>query len=232
MTNAQPEPSMEEILASIRRIISEDEEEHPGVDRSGLDTTQQVEQAPEPTLAPLHDAVHDEHDVGPDAADEPRPEMSDQDATLTKMLDMAEAQRTSNATDPVDITPLSPEPETNDTADDHIEIEGAQAAYTQTDDDEAHDEITTEDVKMVKQQANALRDTDDEIVDSTTASAAAAAFGNLSRSVRVSDGEGQTLEAIVTDMMRPLVKEWLDQNLTRIVEDKVEYEVQRLARRG
>ncbi|MEO1707988.1 MAG: DUF2497 domain-containing protein, partial [Pseudomonadota bacterium] len=100
------------------------------------------------------------------------------------------------------------------------------------DHDEAHDELSTEDVKMVKQQATAMQETGGDIVDSTTAKAASAAFGSLTRSVRMADGEGQTLEAIVTEMMRPMVKEWLDTNLSRIVEEKVEYEVQRLARRG
>lgn len=221
MTNAQPEPSMEEILASIRRIISEDEEDHPGVDRSGLDTTQQAADDAAPPLAPVLDDT---------------PEISDQDATLTKMLDMAESRRLAEASnhtaEPVDLTPHGGESDTNHAPEHQEEITVSPIAEVDFDEDEAGEEITTEDVKMVKQHATALRDTDDDIVDATTASAAAAAFSNLSRSVRVSDGEGQTLEAIVTDMMRPLVKEWLDQNLTRIVEEKVEYEVQRLARRG
>ena len=99
-------------------------------------------------------------------------------------------------------------------------------------DDAAKDEIKTKDVKMVKQQAVAREETDDAIVDSTTASAASAAFGSLTRSVRVADDQGQTLEALVTEMLRPMVKDWLDANLSSIVEEKVEYEVQRLARRG
>jgi uncharacterized protein len=40
------------------------------------------------------------------------------------------------------------------------------------------------------------------------------------------------VEALVVAMLRPMLKEWLDVNLPRIVEDKVETEVARIARRS
>ncbi|MEM1192969.1 MAG: DUF2497 domain-containing protein [Pseudomonadota bacterium] len=237
MTNAQPEPSMEEILASIRRIISEDEEEHPGVDRSGLDTPQSVG-------SPTAEHQADDQGAADQNAEDDAPEVSEQDAALTRMLDMAEARRsgsadhgeqnaTQNGPSLVDFSPPDEGEETHDgdNQDDEI-IAVAEPADPSADHDQAHDELSTEDVKMVKQQAAAVQDTSDDIVDSTTAKAASAAFGSLTRSVRMADGDGQTLEAVVTEMMRPMVKEWLDTNLSRIVEEKVEYEVQRLARRG
>ena len=42
--------------------------------------------------------------------------------------------------------------------------------------------------------------------------------------------DGRTLEDVVRELLRPLLKEWLDQNLPRIVEAKVEEEVHRIAR--
>lgn len=74
-------------------------------------------------------------------------------------------------------------------------------------------------------------DLSEEILDHTTAAAASQAFRSLSQSVRISEGPGKTLEDIVTEMLRPMVKEWLDANLPAIVEEKVEEEVQRVARR-
>ena len=67
----------------------------------------------------------------------------------------------------------------------------------------------------------------------TAAAAASKAFQSLSQNVRVStpEGEGRTLEDIVVAMLKPMVKDWLDANLPAIVEEKVEEEVQRLARR-
>lgn len=216
MTNAQPEPSMEEILASIRRIISEDEEEQPSVDRSSLD-----EPAPR----------------GPELVINSEPEtpvQSEQDVALTKMLDIAEARRSGVHHDEDAITEPSDafqsEDQLADAGQDTSDIAETDLNTEPADDDQARRELTTKDVKMVKQQA-AVLETEDSIVDSTTATATAAAFGSLSRSVRVADDEGQTLEHVVTEMLRPMVKEWLDNNLSRIVEEKVEYEVQRLARR-
>ena len=235
MTNAQPEPSMEEILASIRRIISEDEEEKPGVDHGALSA---LEEATATDHTSSDNSV-DASDGGQDTQPVPAPSRVDpkvlgaavapksdapktDENALTAMLDRAESKR--DAGDPAQEPSVEPvKVET--------EIQSEQSSSSIVD-DAAKDEIKTKDVKMVKQQAVAREETDDAIVDSTTASAASAAFGSLTRSVRVADDQGQTLEALVTEMLRPMVKDWLDANLSSIVEEKVEYEVQRLARRG
>ncbi len=153
MENAQPEPSMEEILASIRRIISEDEE--------GAPAERDASAGPTPVQ---------------DAAPAPAPSAE------------------------------------KDGAEPHLE---------------------TEDVEMIKKNvAEAVQnEAEDAMLDEGAASAASSAFANLSDSVRVSDGPGKTLEDIVVDMLKPMVKEWLDANLPAIVEEKVEEEVQRVARR-
>lgn len=157
MSNAQPEPSMEEILASIRRIISEDEDEP------------QAKPAAEPARA-----------VPP----APRP------AAIVRPPQPAPA-------------PIEPE-----------------------------QKFATEDVEMIRKNvAEAIADEDDGIVEATTAAAASKAFLSLSQTVQVSDGQGRTLEDLVVEMLRPMIKGWLDANLAQIVEEKVEEEVQRVARR-
>jgi len=163
MENAQPEPSMEEILASIRRIISEDEEEGPGAQGG---------------------AAADADKVGATA---PNPASTPAGATAQKASE-------------------------NDGAKSHLE---------------------TEDVEMIKKNVAAAvaEQTQDEILDQSTAEAASAAFTSLSQSVRISEGPGKTLEDIVIEMLQPMIKEWLDANLPAIVEEKVEDEVQRVARR-
>ncbi len=160
MENPQSEPSMEEILASIRRIISEDDEDAP---------------------------------AKPEAA---RP---------------AIVQR-------AEVTQEKP---------------AAPRAAPARDEDTAKSRLETEDVEMIKKSVTpATQDGDDAMLDSSSAAAASQAFQALSQSVRVNDGaQGQTLENIVTDMLRPMIKEWLDANLPAIVEEKVEEEVQRVARR-
>jgi cell pole-organizing protein PopZ len=165
MSNPQPEPSMEEILASIRRIIYEDGEE---------------EAAPPQT---------------------------------------AQRTRTAPARQPSSIPPQAPTP--------------APATQTAAEDDRAGPHLETEDVEMIKKStAQAMQhEVEEDIVADTTAAATTKAFQSLSQTVRVSGGEGRTLEDIVTELLRPLVKDWLDANLPGIVEEKVEEEVQRLARR-
>jgi len=46
----------------------------------------------------------------------------------------------------------------------------------------------------------------------------------------ISDNPNQTLEGLVQEMMRPMLKQWLDANLPRIVEEKVEAEILRMSR--
>ncbi|WP_411818783.1 DUF2497 domain-containing protein [Hyphococcus sp. DH-69] len=170
MENAQPEPSMEEILASIRRIISEDEEEQ----------------------------------AAPTTAEEPKkPEL-----TLKA------------APQPVETQPATDESETK--AEDLQEDAAQEAAPAEN-----------ESINMMKQNvAETMSDNgEEEILDKATAEVASQAFRNLSQSVRISEGPGRTLEDIVVEMLRPMVKEWLDANLPAIVEEKVEEEVQRVARR-
>lgn len=166
MANPQPEPSMEEILASIRRIISEDGEEEAA-------PPQQSQQTPRTRPAP---------------------------------------RQTAPVTPPTAAPTVTPTTAEEDRAGAHLE---------------------TEDVEMIKKNtAEAMRNEgEDEILAETTAAAATKAFQSLSQTIRVSTGEGRTLEDIVTDLLRPLVKDWLDSNLPAIVEEKVEEEVQRVARR-
>ncbi|MEM8771427.1 MAG: DUF2497 domain-containing protein [Pseudomonadota bacterium] len=176
MENAQPEPSMEEILASIRRIISEDDEE---------EATAAAPQSP----------------VKPTLVRKPQ-----------------EAEPVEDAPDPVVETASAKE----------AEIKDAPAPVPAEDDANPH--LETEDVEMIKKNvAEAMED--DAILDDGAAEAASSAFQSLSQSVRVTEGPGRTLEDIVVDMLKPMVKDWLDANLPAIVEEKVEEEVQRVARR-
>ena len=54
------------------------------------------------------------------------------------------------------------------------------------------------------------------------------AFGSLAQAVMVQNG--RTLEDIVCDMMRPMLKSWLDDNLPGLVERLVRAEIERVSR--
>ena len=163
MENPQQEPSMEEILASIRRIISEDEED--GATAEAAATT-------EPATA--------------------------------------EAVQPSSVVSVV-----------------------SEQVQPPLDQDAADARLETEDLEMVKNNVTAaVQETAEAaMLDTQAANAATQSFQNLTRTIRVSEGDGRTLEDLVTQMLQPMVKQWLDSNLPQIVEDKVEEEVQRVARR-
>jgi cell pole-organizing protein PopZ len=58
-----------------------------------------------------------------------------------------------------------------------------------------------------------------------------AAFDQLAQTLLSGyDGEANTLEGVVRAMLKPLLREWLDANLPRMVEDAVQAEIRRLSR--
>ncbi len=161
MQEPQAEPSMEEILASIRRIISE--EDQPVAPGEVLDLVQPADAEPEDDIM-----VFDEP-VARAPAPAPAPEAAPQPA---------------------------PRP--------------APAA--------------------VYAPAPAPARADEPIVSEPASHVAAGAFSRLAGSVRVADQPGQTLEGMIRQLVKPMLKEWLDQNLPAIVEAKVEAELDRISR--
>lgn len=176
MSNAAPqqagEPTMEEILASIRRIISEEEGEGVKADEAA---------------APAADAQDDESDVfeltnvvepPPEAAPEP---------------------------------PARPRPslvETDDVAF-VADSEPAPAAPVEAEEPAAGGLVAP------------------DVVDR-----AASAFAALHRNVEISaTPSGNTLEGMVQAMMKPMLKQWLDDHLPALVENIVREEVERVANR-
>jgi cell pole-organizing protein PopZ len=67
------------------------------------------------------------------------------------------------------------------------------------------------------------------LVSAPAASSAASAFGHLERTVGA-PADGRSLEDVVSDLLRPLLKAWLDEHLAGVVKASVEAEVARIAR--
>lgn len=169
---------MEEILASIRRIISEDDTPAGGAAPA---PAEEAEAAPEGhvELAPV---------VGPE------PEPADDVLELTDRVD-AHGETVG------DLEVVAPgEPEPAPAPEPPPSLEPAFRA-----------------------------DDDERLVGEPAAHAAASAFGQLSAAIAM-PAAGRTLEDVVRELLRPLLKAWLDENLPRIVEGKVAEEVERIAR--
>ncbi len=166
------EPTMEEILASIRRIISEDD-------------------------APAEPAA----EAAPPPPPEPEPEPEDDILELTDPIAPEPEPEPLETVGDIDVYSPEPEPEP-------VYTPPPAAAPTPVFD---RDEVA------------------DQLVGNHASTLAASAFGSLS-SALLMPKDARTLEDVVRELLRPLLKEWLDQNLPRIVETKVEEEVQRIAR--
>jgi cell pole-organizing protein PopZ len=67
------------------------------------------------------------------------------------------------------------------------------------------------------------------LVSERAAVAAASAFGALEAAIAMPKAD-RTLEDVVRELLRPLLHQWLDDNLPAIVQQAVEAEVERIAR--
>lgn len=71
----------------------------------------------------------------------------------------------------------------------------------------------------------------ERILSPETAVKTSSAFDQLAQTLVTGyAGEEKTLEGVVRAMLKPLMKEWLDANLPRIVEDMIQAEIRRLSR--
>jgi len=172
---SKQEPTMEEILASIRRIISEDD----------------VEQS---------EPIEEEDGFPPQREPDPEPEIVEE-------------------APPPPPPPPEPEPEPE------LELE------LEPDPVPAPPAVEQEDVLELTDRIEPLQDIEPALVSDPTAAAAAAAFGHLSASLLMPQ-DLRTLEDVVRELLRPLLKQWLDDNLPDIVEAQVQAEIERISRSG
>ncbi len=182
---------MEEILASIRRIIADDQEVLRGASRE---------------------------------RGEPSP-------SLTNVLDLTERQ--SALLGRQDADPFNglnaPEPESHDArgfdADDHSDNDLQLDTYDDVDEDAERD--------LPPQPDPTSGYSDPRRADTLLSSAANAsvsdAFTRLGSTLMPT--QPQTLEDLMKDMLRPMLKAWLDENLPSLVERLVQAEIDRISRR-
>lgn len=186
------EPSMEEILASIRRIIAEDDSD-------------KLAQRPAETGEIGAEAVGSSLGTPRSLRDSPPQETppggTSKASRASTILDLTEATSPAAQTPTFDPTPAP-----------------VQAAPIE-DADEAAPES----------QAGATREEErGRLVSSTTSAAVDSAFNALAQTVLVHNA--RTLEDLVREMLRPMLKVWLDDNLPGMVERLVRAEIERVSR--
>lgn len=230
----EQDPSIEEILASIRQIISDDDEPQPAEVASPAKAEKPAarEMAPPPSakeddILTLTDDMQESEDVTDFAAA--------LNAIAGEQATGGQAPQNDSGIDLDNIFGDSPAQPFQDYEigfnDDEKESSAAISARA-----EALDEFLTD--VAAERASIALDDTvtEDTIFSGTAANATVDAFARLAENVvltrKAPEDGALTLEEIVKDLMRPMLRQWINENVPRIVESLVEKELEKLARRA
>ena len=205
MSDAEQEPSMEEILASIRRIISDDNEQgeptemQPAVEEV---VTEEEVVAEEEAVKPLEEPLPVEESPAPTPEVDDDDDDDDDDDEVLDLTDM----------DAADPEPL-------------FEEQAYQAPVTPS------PAPTPEPVQL---PTPAPVEEKESLVSTPQAVETMDEFARLGSKLyedvqELPIGNGAvTLEGLVRELVRPMLKEWLDQHLPITVERLVREEIERL----
>jgi cell pole-organizing protein PopZ len=216
------EPSMEEILASIRRIIADDdsgkvakapEPPKPAPPVAAAPSRPMPPPAPPPPPAAANnqqniDAMLADLDAPPKFAPPPMPVA----APVADVLDLTEAMTATAA----------PPPAAN-----FRTIDGANdVVFTDRTPEPAPEPLP----RVERQYAPPPPPpaVDQALISHSTMSAVDSAFHSLANTVL--GNNARTLEDLVKEMLRPMLKGWLDDNLPSMVERIVRAEIERVSR--
>ncbi|MBK8909076.1 MAG: DUF2497 domain-containing protein [Rhodospirillales bacterium] len=194
------EPSMEDILASIRRILSEEDEDKADAGRGA---------APADDVDPNH--ATPERDMP-----QLRPEETAASDGAQKQLaaDPEAAARDGDA----DVAFDSPESPVG-AIDSHFDLDGRS-------------ELQRDDVLDLTPEMRANSMISPESALASTDVLAQLAKAILSRRDVAVGGSDVTIESMVREMLRPMLKEWLDRNLPYLVERLVKREIDLMVNRA
>jgi cell pole-organizing protein PopZ len=187
------EPSMEEILASIRRIIADDETKPPAPPKV----------PPAAVAAPAPMAPR-----APSPPPAPRPVSSEVDSLIAAAEPPPPAPEVLDLTESMAADPAPPAFRTIDGRPDVVFAEPNAAPEPP--------------------RTDAVPFNSDRLLSGTASAAVDSAFNSLAQTVLVNNA--RTLEDLVREILRPMLKSWLDDNLPGVVERLVRAEIERVSR--
>jgi len=206
------EPSMEEILASIRRIIADD------------DATKTPPKAPEPAKAAAPAPARPAPPPRPAAAPAPPPppaETNGQDDIDAMFASVDTTPEEPAAPAPTDILELTEDMEAP--AEPPPGLRRIDATP-----DVVYNEAPVPTVEAARRQFREQTGPERSLLSSSTTAAVDSAFNSLAHTVLVQNS--RTLDDLVREMLRPMLKAWLDDNLPNMVERLVRAEIERVSR--
>jgi hypothetical protein len=229
---------MEEILASIRRIIADDEAkpdtaEKPASPAAAAKPEKPAAVAPAAKPAAMKDippsaipaAQPAVAKAPPPAA--PAPAVSNSQDDIDAMLAGLD-----EATSEAEIRPAQPESEVFELTDEMAVPDAPQPPF-QTIEPEDDLEFTEMAAAKTAPRQPAFEPPFEspppqQILSHSTVSAVESAFNSLAHTVL--SNNARTLEDLVKEMLRPMLKSWLDDNLPGLVERIVKAEIERVSR--
>ncbi|SEA15469.1 hypothetical protein SAMN05428936_102126 [Pelagibacterium halotolerans] len=238
---ASKEPTMDEILSSIRQIIADDDEaatQKMPVAKAGPKPVPAPEPVQMPSAAEIDPFSDDDDDtvtplalspeqiVEPAAQDaEDEPEAAEKEMPSAASLDAA-----AELVVPDDVAFEM----------DKDEEPAARKAHAEPANETAIDPQPTPRAKPSFAQAAPMPDPElsgdlaDELLEPATSAAVKNAFAKLGGPKAVPDmalgASGLTIEAMIREMLRPMLKEWLEENLPSMVERLIAQEIERASR--
>lgn len=242
--NTDEEPSIEEILSSIRDIISDEDE-----DGTQSDATTPTEETPAPV-----EVEADSAEVEPVVVEDKPADILDEDTNDDDdVLDLANFAQEHDDVDAEIQQEVEAEDNTDPLAgidlghpDDDLDIENAPVDDGLSDILDAKEEVEeTEpaieekvEAEVEPSPAPTIEDTDfdqseEALVDKIAETATVGAMAKLAENIAISNSvEGTTLEDIVRELLRPMIKTWLDENLPNTIDRLVSKELERLAEKA
>jgi uncharacterized protein len=245
------EPSMEEILASIRRIIADDEAKPPAAEKPASPPAAPAKPAaaaaPPPKAPVMNDippsaipaaqaaaaraAPAPAKPAPPPAPPPPAPAVSNSQDDIDALLNGLDEDTSAE-----DIRPPLPDGEVFELTDDMAVAppEPPQPAFHKIEPPDDLEFAETAAAKALHRQPAfeppALQSSapSQPILSRSTVSAVESAFNTLAHTVL--SNNARTLEDLVKEMLRPMLKSWLDDNLPGLVERIVKAEIERVSR--
>jgi len=221
------EPSMEEILASIRRIIADDD---------ASKTAQRTAEAPRPAPKPVPPAPLPRPSPQAAQPEPPAPEPQAEESPFDEAGADAEVLE-DQASDILDLTESMTRPAPSAPAPAPM-ASPAPAPAPQFRKIEAYSDVSFEEAEQSRPMPRAAERPaphiaheaidQSELLSSAASAAVDSAFNALAQTVLVKNA--RTLEDLVREMLRPMLKTWLDDNLPSMVERLVRAEIERVAR--
>ena len=212
---------MEEILASIRRIISEDGEPETGeaVETSADDDFQGFDVVSDDDASVSLDDFSVEEPVEAEASDEDDDgHLLSVDDLLGDDVDFSEIDELSDLEIVTEAAPVEDTPAETITVADTIDT--GFAPDIEPDASEIPDDLAqTMEAVMATPAVEDQPAYHDEVATPETVATAPISTA----------GTGDALEGLVRELMAPMIKQWIDQNLPGLVEQRVEQEIQQIA---